>query len=182
MDVFVKGRGIEITPAMREYAQKKITKLTSFNSDLRSAEVTCKVERGENKVEVTIMADGFMLRAEERRGDMYEAIDAIVEKLEHQARKHRKRLIDRARGHSVRDVPAEMEESDQFDVDVTSPVVTRVKRFQMKPMTPAEAAVEMDLLGHTFFVFRNGVGGEVNVVYRRDDGAYGLIEPGDDEA
>jgi putative sigma-54 modulation protein len=193
MDITLKGRGIDVTPAMRDYAQKKIGKLSEFEPGLRNSEVTCKTEKNGHKVEVTLHGDGLMLRAEEKRPDFYEAVDCVFEKLEHQARKHRKRVIDRNRQHSAREVPAEFVPSDLNEyatpheglpeaVANGRPRIVRVKRFEMKPMTPEEAAIQMDMLGHKFYVFRNARGGDVNVVYHRDDGTFGLIQPGDDKA
>lgn len=194
MNVKVKGRGIEVTPAMREYAEKKVNKLEEFNPELRNAEVTCKVERNIHKVEVTLSGDGVMLRAEESRSDMYEAVDMVFEKLENQVKKHHKRQITRARGHSAREVPTGFvptdlntyetppaEQAAEETDGALHPRLARVKRFFMKPMTPEEAAVQTEMLGHEFFVFRNANGGEVNVVYRRNDGSFGLIQPGDEE-
>jgi putative sigma-54 modulation protein len=191
MNVSVKGRGIEVTDGMRDYAQKKINKIGGFDHDLRTAEVTFKVERNGHKVEVMLTGDGVRLRAEERRPDMYEAIDCVVDKLEQQAKKHHKRAIHRSRQHSAKEVPpafaaavapdlsdhashAEPEEEEAPDAKS----ITRIKRFPMKPMTAQEACVEMDMMGHEFFAFRNQEG-EVNVVYRRVDGTCGLIIPED---
>jgi putative sigma-54 modulation protein len=185
---------VDITPAMRDYAQKKLGKLSDFNGDLRTAEVTYKIEphSAAHKVEVMLIGDGVRLRAEERRPDVYEAVDYVMEKLEQQVKKHHKRQIDRNRHHSAKEVPAGFAaatapnpsdygeprpaEPDQAD---NQPLrITRRKRFAMKPMSPGDAALEMDMMGHEFFVFRN-TGGDVNVVYRRTDGSCGLIEVGE---
>ena len=199
MNVTVKGRGVEVTPAMRDYAEKKINKLSDFNNDLRSAEVTCKSEHNNFKIEVMLTGDGVRIRGEERRPDYYEAIDFVVSKLEQQAKKHHKRQIDRSRNHSAREVPAAFAaavapnpgdyaqpsadaqagngDDTQHD-DNGLPRITRTKNFVMKPMSALDAAIEMDMLGHEFFVFRNP-GGDVNVVYHRHDGTVGLIEVGE---
>jgi putative sigma-54 modulation protein len=194
MDISLKGRGIEVTPAMREYTQKKIGKLSEFEPGLRNSEVTCKTEKNGHKVEVTLHGDSVMLRAEEKRPDFYEAVDCVFEKLEHQARKHRKRIIDRNRQHSAREVPEGFVPTDLNAYEAPQaqepetvangrPRIARVKRFFMKPMSAEEAAIQMDMMGHQFYVFRNAAarGGDINVVYRRDDGTFGLIQPGDEE-
>ena len=206
MDVTVKGRGVDVTPAMREYAQKRLNKLTDFDHSLRAAEVTYKLEKNFHKVEVTVYLSGGMFRAEERRQDMYEAVDFVHDKLEQQVKRHHKRAIDKTRHHSTKEVPAAFAAAVAPDVsDYSQPSgsdvptapqamsetgngtghapvrISRVKRFNMKPMSPEDAAIEMDMLGHVFYAFRDAESDEVNVVYHRDDGSYGLIEPGDGE-
>jgi putative sigma-54 modulation protein len=184
MNVTVKGRGVEVTPAMRDYAQKKLNKVSEFDSGLRTAEVTYKLDHSVHKVEVMLTGDGVRLRAEERRPDLYEAVDLVLEKLEQQARKHHKRLIDRNRHQSTKPSshvtePDEAIEAEQADGDTSVGIrITRRKRFAMKPMSPVDAAIEMEMMGHEFFVFRN-TNGDVNVVYRRDDTTIGLIEVGE---
>lgn len=202
MNVTVKGRGVDVTPAMRDYAKKKIGKLADFDSDIRSAEVTCKCEHTNFKVEVMLIGDGLKVRGEERRPDYYEAVDFVVEKLEQQVKKHRKRQIDRTRNHSARQVPAAFaaatapdlaDYSEPAAADVPTgpqaasethhydnglPRITRTKRFPVKPMSAVDAAFEMEMLGHQFFVFQNTTG-DVNVVYHRHDGSFGLIELGE---
>jgi putative sigma-54 modulation protein len=186
MNVTVKGRGLEVTQAMRDYAQKKLTKVSEFDSELRTAEVTYKMDHNAHKVEVMLVGDGVRLRAEERRPDMYEAVDVVLEKLEQQARKHHKRRIERNR-HQL-NKPAELAGSAESAAESRAESaelaansgfrITRRKRFPMKPMTAVDAAIEMDMMGHPFFVFRNP-SGDVNVVYRRTDGSCGLIEVGE---
>ncbi|HEY3414869.1 MAG TPA: ribosome-associated translation inhibitor RaiA [Armatimonadota bacterium] len=183
MNVTVKGRGVEVTPAMRDYAQKKLNKVSEFDSGLRTAEVTYKLDHSVHKVEVMLTGDGVRLRAEERRPDLYEAMDVVVEKLEQQARKHHRRLIDRNR-HQLEKPASHAAEpeaavaADEVDGAGSGVRITRRKRFAMKPMSAIDAAIEMEMMGHEFFVFRN-TSGDVNVVYRRDDTTIGLIEVGE---
>jgi putative sigma-54 modulation protein len=147
-----------------------------------------------------LVGDGVKLRAEERRPDYYEAVDFVLEKLEQQAKKHHKRQIERNRHHSAKEVPAAFAAAVGPNVaDYAEPIganvpagtqaapeengngmprITRNKRFAMKPMTAVDAAVEMEMMGHAFYVFRNTLG-DVNVVYRRNDGTVGLIEVGE---
>jgi putative sigma-54 modulation protein len=199
MNVTVKGRGVDVTPAMRDYAQKKLNKLSEFDSDIRSAEVTSKSEHNDFKIEVMIIGDGLRIRAEERRPDYYEAVDFVIEKLEQQVKKHHKRQIERSRNHSARQVPAAFaaaaapnpadyaepaaedgagEEGAAPEQDSSLPRIRRTKRFAGKPMSATDAAIEMEMLGHQFFVFRTP-SGDVNVVYHRHDGSVGLIEVGE---
>lgn len=184
MNVTVKGRGVEVTTAMRDYAQKKLNKVSEFDSGLRTAEVTYKLDHNVHKVEVMLSGDGVRLRAEERRPDLYEAVDVVLEKLEQQARKHHRRLIDRNRHQTTKPAshvaePEEAVATDHVDGDISHGIrITRRKRFAMKPMSPIDAAIEMEMMGHEFFVFRN-TSGDVNVIYRRDDSTIGLIEVGE---
>jgi putative sigma-54 modulation protein len=187
MNVTVKGRGVEVTPAMRDYAEKKMNKVSEFDSELRTAELTYKWDHNVHKVEVMLIGDGVRLRAEERRPDMYEAVDVVLEKLEQQARKHHKRLIDRNRHQATKpsshvgESPEEVAEAHAAALEAAAAGgvrITRHKRFAMKPMTAVDAAIEMDMMGHHFFVFRNP-SGDVNVVYRRNDETIGLIEVGE---
>lgn len=182
MNITVKGRGVEITDAMRDYAQKKLNKLSDFNRDLRSTDVTVKNEHTNFKVEVMLNGDGVRLRAEERRPDYYEAVDCVFEKLEIQSKKHSKRQVERSRHHSPRDISAAVaavaEAAPPDEGNGSMPRITRNKRFAMKPMSAVDAAVEMEMMGHSFYVFRNR-SGDVNVVYRRHDGSVGLIEVGE---
>jgi putative sigma-54 modulation protein len=185
MNVTVKGRGVEVTPAMRDYAQKKLTKVSEFDSELRTAEVTYKLDHNVHKVEVMLIGDGVRLRAEERRPDMYEAIDVVLEKLEQQTKKHHQRQIERNRHRATKPTAlleandaAEAAEAEELENGKHGIRITRRKRFAMKPMSAYDAALEMDMMGHEFFVFRNETG-EVNAVYRRTDGTFGLIEVGE---
>lgn len=196
MNITVKGRGVDVTDAMRDYAQKKINRLSGLDHLLRTAEVTVKTEHVLSKVEVMLIGDGLRLRAEERRPDYYEAVDLVMEKLEQQTRKHHKRQIARTRHHSARAVPESFSSATapnpaDYSQPTTSvataepeengnglPRITRRKRFAMKPMAAVDAALEMDMMGHAFYVFRN-TAGDVNVVYRRNDGTVGLIEVGE---
>ena len=186
MLIHVKGKNIEITDALKSYVDKKLQKLEKYFHDLKEAVVTMSVQRGMHVVEVQLEGDGVLLRGEERRGtDMYGSIDQVVDKLESRVKKFKGKLY----GKTVDDGPREKSAirsqamEDAFGPEGSEgeieelPAVVRTKRFAMKPMTPEEASQRMELLHHTFFVFRNSRTEEVNVVYKRDDGNYGLIEP-----
>lgn len=175
MQINVKGKNVEITPALRAYAEQKLSRLDRYFHAVRSADVTQSVQRNWQIVEVTIEGDGALLRAEERSTDMYESIDLVAKKLEHQARHFKGKLIDRHREPRPRpDAEATLPE----EREPPQPRVVRTKRFLVKPIAPDEATQQMELLNHDFFVFLNQETEQVNVVYRRKDGNYGLIEPG----
>ncbi|GIP35617.1 ribosome hibernation-promoting factor, HPF/YfiA family [Paenibacillus sp. J2TS4] len=178
----IRGKNIEVTNALREYVQKKLDKIERyFESPLASeANVTLSVIKDKQNVEVTIPLTGVMLRAEVRGSDMYASIDLVVDKLERQIRKYKTRVNRKLRqenglkNYFVED-PASQgrihEEEEDFEL-------VRTKRFNLKPMDVEEAILQMNMVGHSFFVFSNTDDSEnVNVVYRRQDGTYGLIEP-----
>ncbi|WP_232699716.1 ribosome hibernation-promoting factor, HPF/YfiA family [Brevibacillus daliensis] len=182
MNFNIRGENIQITAALREYVEKKVSRLGKYfeNSGDLDVSVTMRVLRGESTIEVTIPTTGVILRGEVTHGDMYAAIDLVVEKLERQVRKY-KTKVNRKQRHEhgskaifsvdTSSVAVADEEDDvQFDI-------VRTKRFNLKPMDTEEAVMQMELLGHNFFVFENSDNNEVNVVYRRNDGRYGLIEP-----
>ncbi len=183
MQYIVRGEHIEVTPALREYAEKKVGRLEKYFDDTTpfSCYVTLRVLRGEQTVEVTIPMPGVILRAEDTHEDMYAAIDLVVEKLERQIRKY-KTKINRKYRHQGQKIFIDTEPVAatatlaEEDGEETLKIV-KTKRFNLKPMDAEEAALQMDMLGHNFFVFSNAETDEVNVVYRRKDGRYGLIEP-----
>ncbi|MCG0238708.1 MAG: ribosome-associated translation inhibitor RaiA [Firmicutes bacterium] len=171
MQVAVYGKNIEVTAALREYAQKKLNKLDRYLQEPADAQVTFSIERGRHIVEVTIpVRDGYLLRGEEATDDMYASIDLVVEKLEKQIHKYRSRFRRKGGPSQPGTPPAGPEEAE-------GDRIVRVKRFALKPQTVEEAVMQMNLLGHDFYVFTNAETGQVNVVYRRKDGNYGLIEP-----
>lgn len=170
MKLQVRGRSMQVTGALREYVEKRVGKLEKYLNDFE-AQATLAVERDSHRIEVTIPFNGVLLRGEETTGDMYSSIDLVVEKLEKQIERYKGRLVKRT-GKAIGDIlPASYEE------DEDGPVVMRTKRFAIKPMPVDEAIMQMNLLGHTFFVFSNAETEQVNVVYKRKDGNYGLIEP-----
>ncbi len=169
MVVVVRGKNIEVTNALKEYVERKINKLEKY-LELKDAQVTLKVEKGTHRVEVTIPINGMILRGEEATEDMYASIDLVVDKLEKQINKYKTRLSKKLKVDSKTPAPAGQEEYEE-------PVIKKTKRFAFKPMPIEEAVMQMNLLGHSFFVFSNSDTEEVNVVYKRHDGNYGLIEP-----
>ena len=174
MKFTMNGKNTSVTQAMMQQAQKKVGKLEKFFRPEAEAHLTFLVEKDRNIFEVTIQAKGLFIRAEENTDDMYKSIDLVMDKLERQIRKYKTRLGKRihqdamvAENYEVAE-PVEEEENLQ---------VVRSKRFTLKPMAIEEAILQMNLLGHTFFVFANADNEAVNVVYKRRNGSYGLIEP-----
>lgn len=172
MKVQVRGRNMEVTGALKEYVEKRLGKLDKYMDNMGEAQVTLTVEKETHRIEVTIPINGMILRGEEATGDMYASIDLVVEKLEKQIEKYKGRIIKRT-GKATGDTrqAAPRQEEDE------SPKIVRTKKFAFKPMAVDEAVLQMNLLGHNFFVFSNAETDQVNVVYKRKDGNFGLIEP-----
>lgn len=176
----IRGENIEITDALREYVEKKVGRLDRyFEEDITSdVNVTMKVIRDQHTVEVTIPMPKLLLRAEETSLDMYASIDLVVEKLERQIRKHKTRVNRKYRTEdSLKHFFIENGTSEASDDESNGLEIVRTKRFDLKPMDAEEAILQMDLLGHNFFVFHDAVEDKVSVVYKRKDGRYGLIQP-----
>lgn len=171
MNVMVKGRNIDVTPALKEYVEKKITKVTKQFKTVGDIAAVLKVEKGNHIVEITVPASGILLRAQENTKDMYSSIDLVVEKIERQIHKYKTRLMKRKYNNFADEVPAPVAEEDH-DFEII-----KNKRFVMHPMTVEEAILQMNLLNHDFFVFYDPEFGGTNVVYRRRDGKYGLLCP-----
>jgi ribosomal subunit interface protein len=180
MNYNVRGENIEVTPAIREYVEKKITKLERYFTEVPEANVNVNLRFNQDKtskVEVTIPLPNLVLRAEETNVDMYGAIDLITDKLERQIRKHKTKVNRKFREKG--DFPITFttsENSEVQDLDEDELEVVRTKRFDLKPMDSEEAILQMNLLGHNFYVFNNAETNRTNVVYKRKDGRYGLIE------
>ncbi|WP_347489204.1 ribosome-associated translation inhibitor RaiA [Desulfoscipio sp. XC116] len=172
MRVLVRGRNVDVTDALKDYVEKRVGKLDKFLDGANEATVILVVEGDSHKVEVTVPFNGMILRGEEATGDMYSSIDLIVDKLEKQIEKYKGKLT-RRRVAGEQKVCAEPRVHDEDD----GLQVVKTKRFAIKPMPVDEAVMQMNLLGHSFFVFSNADTEQVNVVYKRKDGKYGLIEP-----
>jgi len=173
MRITVKGKNIAVTPALREHVEKKLGKLPRYFDSIKEATATLSVEKNRHIVEVTMpLNGGMLLRAEEETQDMYASIDLVVEKLERQIEKYKTRIARKLKDGSLKDLTPV-----SGGVEDDEPRIVRTKRFAMKPMPVDEAILQMNLLGHDFFVFCNAETDEVNVVYQRRDGNYGLIEP-----
>jgi len=175
MRIIVSGKNMDITDALRDIAESKLERIDKLFGTEVDAQVTMSVEKNRQIVEITIpLKNGVILRAEESTNDMYTSIDKSVDKLHKQLEKQKTRIEKRYRGHeSIRvENIADVEEAEKRDLKIV-----KTKRFPVKPMDPEEAVLQMELMGHSFFVFGNSESEEVNVVYKRKDGNYGLIEP-----
>lgn len=174
MRIRVSGKNIEVTNALKERVEKKLSKFEKYFNPDTEANATLTVEKNRHIIEVTIPFNGVILRGEEATEDMYSSIDNVVEKLESQIAKYRTKLERKIKDGSVR---FENFSFNQEEDDDEEPKIVKTKRFAMKPMPVEEAVLQMELLGHSFFMFYNAESDEVNVVYKRKDGDYGLIEP-----
>ncbi|MGQ9747308.1 MAG: ribosome hibernation-promoting factor, HPF/YfiA family [Candidatus Caldatribacteriaceae bacterium] len=178
MEVVVRGRNVEISQTIQDYVTKKLTKLERFFSRLMDAMVNFRSERGRIKVEVTLAASGITIRAEEFGPDWRSSFDGVMEKLERQVKRYKERL--ERRGVLRKEEPVALETLPELEPEVSEKApdqVVRVKEFVLRPMSVEDAILQMELLGHTFFVFKNLDKDKVQVVYRREDGNYGLIDP-----
>ena len=173
MRYIISGKNIDITPGLREAAENKIGKLERYFSPDTEVQVTMSVEKGRQKIEVTIPVKGSIIRAEQDSNDMYVSIDLVEEIIERQLRKYKNKIIDKKQSAGFQ---PEFVEKD-FEEDENEIKIIRTKKFGFKPMYPEDACVQMELLGHNFYVFRNAETDEVNVVYKRKGNTYGLIEP-----
>ena len=173
MNLVISGKNLDITEGLRSAIEEKIGKLERYFTDTTEVHVTLSTEKNRQKIEITIQMKGSIIRAEEVSSDMYVSIDLVEEVIERQLRKYKNKLIDKEQ--NAAHLSQSFIEADDFeDEDIQ---IIRSKKFAMKPMDPEEACVQMELIGHNFFVFRNSETDEVNVVYKRKGNTYGLIEP-----
>lgn len=172
MQISFSGRHIDITDALKQYATSKLSKLSKFYKGPISIEVVMEVEHERQIVEITAHAKGTILRVEESSNDMYASIDSAVDKMESRVKKYKDKARNKhrstERGISSQ-IPHENEEPEYK--------VVKEKEFMVKPITVDEAVMQMEMLGHSFFVFRNSRTDKINVLYKRKDGNYGLIKP-----
>jgi len=173
MRYIISGKNIEVTKALKDIVMEKLGKLEKYFSKDNEAIITMVVEKQRQIIEVTIPIKGSVIRAEEEADSMYVAIDKVVDILERQLLKHKNKLIDKHRHQGT----FKQEFIDEEYEEKEGVKIVRSKKFAVKPMDAEEACMEMDLLGHDFYVFMNSDTDEVNVVYKRRNGNYGLIEP-----
>ena len=178
MQLQVKGRNLEVSEAIRSYAEQKLAKLERQLEDPR-VELELTVERNpsitaNHVAEATIWTRGPVLRAREASSDMHASIDQLVAKLERQVTRYRKQGRSRRRKEARANGPVPTTSAASDD---DAPAIVKTKHFAVTPLTPEEAVLQLELIGHDFFVFHNAESGKVNVVYRRRDDQYGLIEP-----
>lgn len=175
MKFSISGKNITVTKALREHVEKKIGKISKYFEKDIEAIVTLSVERDRHIAEVTVPLNGMILRGETETQDMYSSIDMVVDKLEKQIDKYKTKVQNYNKKSAMK--ANHIMPKTSRPADENEPRVVKVKRFALKPMDIEEAVLQMNLLGHDFFVFSNADTDEVNVVYKRKDGNYGLIEP-----
>ena len=175
MNYIISGKNIDVTDGLREAIYDKLGRLEKFFSEDTNVQVTFSVEKERQKIEVTIPMKGHIIRAEQVSDDMYVSIDMVVEIIERQVTRYKKKIIDKEQDAAYFNDRFLEDESEVADEDEIK--IIRSKRFAVKPMYPEDACVQMELLGHNFYVFRNAETDEVNVVYKRKGNTYGLIEP-----
>ena len=173
MRITISGKNIDITDGLRQAVEDKLSKLERYFTPETDIVVTLSVEKERQKIEVTIPVKGNIIRSEQVSNDMYVSIDLVEEVIERQLKKYKNKIVDQKQsaGNFQQDfIEKEIEDEEEIKI-------IRTKRFGMKPMYPEDACIQMELLGHNFFVFQNAETEEVNVVYKRKGNTYGLIEP-----
>ena len=182
MNFIISGKNIEVTAGLRETIEQKLGKLERYFTPETEITVTLSVEKERQKIEVTIPVKGTIIRSEQTSNDMYVSIDLVEEIIERQLRKYKNKLVAKSQGHPTQaaetgSIRREFIESDEAPAEDDEIRIVRTKKFGIKPMYPEDACVQMELLGHNFFVFYNAETEQVNVVYKRKGNTYGLIEP-----
>lgn len=175
MQYIISGRNIDVTEGLKSAIHEKIGKLERYFTPDTEVHVTLSVEKERQKIEITIPMKGNIVRAEQTSDDMYVSIDLVEEIIERQIRRYKKKLIDKKQAAiAFSQAFIEDEEDTAYEDDIQ---IVKTKKFAMKPVNPEEACLQMEMLGHNFFVFLNSETEQVNVVYKRKNGTYGLIEP-----
>ena len=186
MQFTLKGKNIEITDWLRQYVEKKAQKLDRYLPDIHEARVELSVQKTRSSqdrqvAQLTVRSDGVILRAEDRTDDMFAAIDTVFDKIHRQIARYKGKRMDRWQGQGANREETELPPLDEEALEELAEEqerrIVRVKRFAVSPMSEEEAIEQMELLGHDFFVFYNPNSGRLNVLYRRKDGNYGLLEP-----
>ncbi len=172
MKYIISGRNIEITDGLKDAVIEKIGKLERYFTEETEAQITLSVEKDRQKIEVTIPVKGSTIRAEQTSTDMYVSIDLVEETIERQLKKYKTKLTAREQAGNFTESYMDEDFEDSNEIKIV-----KTKKFGIKPMNAEEACLQMELLGHSFYVFCNDQTDEVNVVYKRKDGAFGLIEP-----
>ena len=173
MKITISGKNIDVTEGLRAAVEDKLAKLEKYFTPDTICNVTLSVEKERQKMEVTIPMKGHIIRAEQQSDDMYVTVDLVEDVIEAQLKRYRKKLVTKQQNAaSLRKDFVEEDSAEDEEIRII-----RSKKFGMKPMFPEDACIQMELLGHNFFVFCNAETDEVNVVYKRKDGAFGLIEP-----
>ncbi|MBU9726441.1 MULTISPECIES: ribosome hibernation-promoting factor, HPF/YfiA family [Diplocloster] len=174
MRFIISGKNIDVTEGLRAAITDKLGKLEKYFTPETEVIVTLSVEKERQKIEVTIPVKGNIIRSEQVSNDMYVSIDLVEEVIERQLKKYKNKIVDKKQQAAGNFQQAYIDKDYEEDDEIR---IIRTKRFGMKPMYPEDACIQMELLGHSFFVFRNAETDEVNVVYKRKGNTYGLIEP-----
>lgn len=174
MKFVIVGKNIDVTPGLRSAVEDKIGKLEKYFSSDTEVHVTLSVEKDRQKIEVTIPVKGRIIRSEQVSSDMYVSIDLVEEIIERQLKKYKSKIVDK---HQASDSSFKREFIENDYEEEEEIKIIRTKRFDIKPMYPEDACIQMELLGHDFYVFNNAETDQVNVVYKRKGNTYGLIEP-----
>ncbi len=178
MQINVTAKGVDTPPDLKEIVERRLEKLSKLLKRIDTVDITCRRERQWRVVEIMINANGLLVRGEDRAIDVRSAVDNLLDKLERRIKKSRSKLVEHYRFHPETQVAWESALPEmEAEGPASEPELVRSKRFTVKPMTPEEAASQMELVEHDFFVFQNAETDQVNVIYRRKDGNYGLIEP-----
>lgn len=173
MQYIISGKNIDVTEGIRNSIYSKMSKLERYFTDSTEVHVTLSVEKERQKIEVTIPMKGSIIRAEEVSSDMYTSIDLVLDVIERQLRKYKNKIVQKEQAAGYFQAEYMVDEDDEEE-EIN---IVRRKSFEVKPMDVEEACMQMDLIGHSFYVFRNAETDEVNVVYKRKGNSYGLIEP-----
>ena len=177
MKTVITGRKVNLKDNFKELAEKKLSKFDKLFDGEAVANVTVTVEKNRQTVEVTIHHEGMFYRAEATTLEMNEALDKVMEALSRQFRKHKTKLAKRLRKDSLEDYLPVQNVDDSADFEEEKYEIVRIKNFSVRPLDVEEAILQMNMVGHQFYMFRNQTNGEVNVVYRRNNGDYGLLTP-----
>ncbi|MBC7194085.1 MAG: ribosome-associated translation inhibitor RaiA [Caldisericia bacterium] len=174
MKLIVQGKGMNLTDDVINYAEKRFATAERFFENIQEANLIISKERGLFKSEVTISMSGTVIRGESRTQDIYSSIDDVLDKIKRQIKKYKEGFVEKRR--ETKKLLEKVEGANPTEVEEV-PKIVKVKKFTLKPMDEEEAIMQMELLGHTFFVFLNSNTDKINVIYKRTDGNYGLIEP-----
>lgn len=180
MNLILKGKQFEVNDSIENYVRKKMMKLEKYFDQIIEAVATVSVEKNRHIFEVTLQAKRAIIRAEEESDNIYNSIDRVVERLERQIIKYKERLYSKYSNEYNKEKVSVIVETEEPDSSAHLDQERRIvknKRFVLKPMSPEEATLQMELLGHNFYVFSNEETAKINVLYKRKDGNFGLIEP-----
>ncbi|MBQ7197371.1 MAG: ribosome-associated translation inhibitor RaiA [Synergistaceae bacterium] len=175
MDIRFVQRGVEVDDKLRDYMEKKISRLEKFFKRILNCQIVVTHHKGSFNVETTANANGVILRAEEDATEPRKAFDQSLKNLERRIKKYNSYLKDRAQLGAGEDFSFSLEEN--IEAETSAPTIDKIKKVEIHPMETAEAIMQMELIGHTFFMFQNADTGDINVIYKRGEDSYGLLEP-----